>query len=118
MRKQLEIADRVPRTRSPWDSWYASRRWIKIAKHQLRAEPFCRLCKARGNPASPASIADHVTPHYGDQALFWFGPLQSLCKPCHDGEKRLIESRGYSDRIGPDGYPIDPMHPFYTGLPP
>jgi hypothetical protein len=46
---------------------------------------------------------------------FWFGDLQSLCFNCHDSEKRFEENRGFSNRIGADGMPIDPKHPYYKG---
>ena len=42
----------------------------------------------------PASVVDHVTPHQGDQRLFWDeANHQSLCKPCHDGDKAREEAR-------------------------
>jgi hypothetical protein len=45
---------------------------------------------------------------------FWFGKLQSLCKPCHDGYKQQLEKRGFSCAIGPTGWPLDPAHPVYA----
>ncbi len=59
-----------------------------------------------------ADVADHVIPHKGDEQLFWFGELQSLCKPHHDGTKQQQELRGFSSDIGNDGFPIDDQHPF------
>jgi exosome complex RNA-binding protein Rrp42 (RNase PH superfamily) len=29
--------------------------------------------------------------------------------------RRFIEHRGYDNRIGEDGFPTDPRHPYYTG---
>lgn len=63
--------------------------WRKRRDDQLRAEPLCRKCMARGE-ARIATVADHITPHRGDPILF-AGPLQSLCKTCHDGEKAAEE---------------------------
>jgi hypothetical protein len=63
----------------------------------------------------PAQVADHVEPHQGDQIQFWFGKLQSLCKPCHDSRKRYTELNGFDNTIGIDGWPTDPKHPVYTG---
>jgi len=77
-------------------------------------KPVCEKCESRGENEF-ASVVDHVEPHGGDPVKFWTGPLQSLCKPCHDGDKRTEEIRGYSDRIGADGYPADRRHPFYRG---
>jgi len=40
-------------------------------------------------------VADHITPHRGDEFLFWdAGNLQCLCKPCHDRHKQRQERRG------------------------
>lgn len=68
------------------------------------------MCERAGRRGF-ATVVDHVEPHKGDVRKFWFGKLQSLCKPCHDRDKRLIELRGYSPVIGQDGWPIDPNHP-------
>lgn len=75
-----------------------------------RCQTCGKLCRGRG-PHSP--VCDHVVPHKGDEALF-FDPhnLQTLCKSCHDGDKQRQEVRGFSAEIGPDGYPVDPRHPF------
>jgi len=73
-------------------------------------EPLCTMCSQRG-VLTPATIADHITPHHGDANLFWLGKLQSLCKPCHDRGKRLLETCGYHNDIADDGWPIDPKHP-------
>lgn len=91
--------------------WYKTARWQRIRAAQLRAEPLCCMCQARGR-VTAATIADHVTPHRGDADLFWNGALQSLCKPDHDSRKRMQETRGYSNEVGTDGMPIDPNHPF------
>jgi hypothetical protein len=93
--------------------WYGWARWK--GKHgrranQLQAEPLCRFCEAAGEIVA-ATVADHQTPHRGDYELFWSGPLQSLCKPCHDVAKQQIESHGFHDRCDAAGYPLDPNHP-------
>lgn len=95
------------------------RKWYSLAAwrgpngrraHQLQAEPLCRFCEQRGR-VTPASVADHIVPHRGNDEAFWHGALQSLCADCHDIEKQQIENRGYSMRADADGYPVDPMHP-------
>jgi hypothetical protein len=68
----------------------------------------------KNNLIIPATVADHIEPHHYEYYKFWFGKLQSLCKPCHDKDKRLVELRGYSNRIGVDGFPVDRNHPFYN----
>jgi hypothetical protein len=63
---------------------------------------------------TPATIADHDPPHKGDWNTFRLGPLQSLCRDCHQG-KWADDARGYRSDIGDDGFPIDPRHPFNAG---
>jgi 5-methylcytosine-specific restriction enzyme A len=99
----------------PWRSWYGLERWKKRARHQLRLEPLCRACLARGFVV-PATIADHEPPHRGNWNAFRLGPLQSLCADCHAG-KWAADRRGshaeigYRGDIGDDGWPTDPRHP-------
>lgn len=64
--------------------------WRKRREAQLRTEPLCRYCAQEGR-VTPATVADHVTPHRGDAALF-AGPLQSLCEACHGGRKAKEEA--------------------------
>jgi 5-methylcytosine-specific restriction enzyme A len=92
---------------------YNSRRWQRVARHQLMAEPLCAFCAARGLVV-PATIADHVEPHDGDLNKFWLGKLQSLCASCHGRDKRAEERKGYQPDIGVDGWPTDPRHPANT----
>jgi 5-methylcytosine-specific restriction protein A len=96
-----------------WDAWYSSRRWARIRRHQLLEQPFCGYCLERGI-VTAAEICDHVEPHRGDVNKFWLGPFQSLCKPCHDSTKRLVERRGFRPDVGVDGWPVDPHHPVYS----
>jgi hypothetical protein len=98
--------------RKPWSlpptrrDWYKRQRWRKIRSYQLAKEPLCAMCLRKGR-VTPATVADHVEDHHGDWNRFWTGRLQSLCKPCHDGPKRI----GFSSEVGPDGWPLDPNHP-------
>lgn len=105
------------------DVRYTTMRWRRIRKQQLLKEPFCRFCaqgmcdhggkrlNATFNGKSIvcktfATVADHVTPHRGDAALFWDTTnLQSLCKLCHDSIKQRME-RNNKPQIGLDGWPI------------
>ena len=70
----------------------------------------CALCLAQ-NVVTSATVADHVIPHRGDEKLFWWGKLQSLCQSCHSKTKQQAERIGFSTAVGPDGYPTDPLHP-------
>lgn len=54
---------------------------------------------------TPATVADHVVPHKGNEELFWCGEVQSLCKSCHDGPVQQMELGTWRPAIGVDGYP-------------
>ena len=86
--------------------------WRRRARLQLIHYPLCAMCLQRG-VTTPATVADHVTPHHGDPNSFILGELQSLCTPCHSGRKQSIEKRGYDTAAGVDGWPLDPNHPVY-----
>jgi 5-methylcytosine-specific restriction enzyme A len=93
---------------------YKTARWHKRRADQLAKHPVCASCERKGK-TTLATVADHVIPHRGDQYLFWYGVLQSLCAPCHDHKTSVIEARGHNNEIGPDGYPVDKAHPWYAG---
>lgn len=42
--------------------------------------------QARRGETVVATVANHIKPHRGNWTLFAEGELESLCKPCHDGE--------------------------------
>jgi len=99
--------------------------WQRRRGHQLRVFPLCATCLARGL-LTPATVADHITPHRGDGWAFWHSDLQSLCEYCHNSVKQRAEAkeqdRGgqrYEAKLGwrpgydYDGNPIDPRHPFH-----
>jgi 5-methylcytosine-specific restriction enzyme A len=94
----------------PWRTWYGLRRWRRRAALQLRMYPLCCMCEAQGKVV-PATVADHIHPHRGDERAFWCAPLQSLCKRCHDSCKQSIEKLGFSKEVDADGWPISPDHP-------
>lgn len=84
----------VARKDRPSRKWYNSKAWRGPGgrrARQLAAEPLCAMCPEWSR--QPATIADHVEPHRDDHGKFWFGPLQSLCKSCHDIKKQRIERR-------------------------
>lgn len=88
---------------------YSSMRWRRIRKAQMEAEPLCRMCQAKGR-ITAAQVCDHITPHKGDEALFYGGPFQSLCKPCHDVVKQREERTGRMAGCDASGNPDDPNH--------
>ena len=93
-----------------WRDWYSLQRWRTRAKHQLRTDPLCCLCKEAGR-ITPATIADHHPRHGGDYNKFMLGTLRSLCADCHN-RQWATDARGYRSDVGADGFPVDPKHPF------
>ena len=88
---------------------YGTERWGRLRAAQLRLEPLCRLCKAIGRIRA-ATVADHVTPHRGNEYAFWNGALQSLCATCHSAIKQSLEKTGVLRGAAADGRPLDPGH--------
>lgn len=98
------------REKKPYLLWYDRARWVRRARQQLRAKPLCRMCAKEGQVVA-AAVADHIVPHKGNEQMFWFGALQSLCWSCHSRKTGQIEVRGYSNDVGVDGWPKDGKHP-------
>lgn len=55
-------------------------------------------------------MADHVEPHRGDEQLFFYGELQSLCAAHHNSYKQRLERSGRVIGCDTNGNPIDPNH--------
>lgn len=71
-----------------WHGLYNTARWKRMRKEFLQAHPFCERC------GQPATIADHITPHRGDAALFYSeANLQALCQACHS--RKTLEENGF-----------------------
>lgn len=71
-------------TRSHKQAMYRRADWKRLRREQLANEPLCRSCKAQGK-IRPATVADHLRPHRGNEALFTDpANLQSLCSRCHN----------------------------------
>src|SRR5262249_3044243 len=94
--------------------WYHTQRWRRRAALQLKRQPLWGIWLENGQVV-PATDADHVVPHKGNEREFWFGELQSLCGSCHRSVKQKEEKRGYRSDIGGDGWPTDPRHPANKG---
>ena len=72
-------------------------RWQQRRVVYLKANPFCVFCARRGLSVA-ATVVDHIVPHAGAHALFWDeSNWQSLCAPCHNGEKQKTD---WADRGG------------------
>lgn len=80
--------DATRRARYAWRSWYGTARWKRLRWSVLHRDLFtCALC-ARVEADTSLLVADHITPHRGNPALFWNeGNLQCLCQHCHNTVK-------------------------------
>ena len=107
-----EHSNKKPFRQGKHKKLYDSTRWFHLRTYQLRLSPLCEMCLRQGR-LEPANTVDHVVPHEGDRVKFFMGKLQSLCFDCHNGEKKFLENRGFSDRVGADGWPLDSRHPVY-----
>lgn len=68
-------------------------KWQRESKAFLADHPFCAACD------SPATVVDHITPHKGDQHLFWDrGNWQPLCTSCHS-RKTAREDGGFGHPV-------------------
>ncbi|MNV39890.1 hypothetical protein D3C71_1314830 [compost metagenome] len=74
--------------------WYKKARWQKLRMEVLKRDQFtCQMVGCGRIDANTSRlVADHKTPHRGDERLFWDEQnLQCLCKPCHDKLKQKEE---------------------------
>lgn len=85
--REVHRSDRVTSSKRGYDS-----RWRRARKRFLAAHPLCESCK-KSNLLVPATVVDHITPHRGNEGLFWDElNWQALCKSCHDS-KTMTEDR-------------------------
>ncbi|MCP3669474.1 MAG: HNH endonuclease [Gammaproteobacteria bacterium] len=88
-------------------------KWRQASKRFLKQTPMCAMCIDRGQ-ATPSAIVDHITPHRGNQGLFWdVSNWQALCKHCHDSHKQRFEKSGVYVGCKTDGAPLDKGHHWY-----
>lgn len=123
LKQQHAIDTRVGVGRRSYRGYHLAA-WQRRRGHLLRINPLCAMCLARGL-LTPATVADHITPHQGDGWSFWHGDLQALCEYCHNSIKQRAEAKaqdrggiaherkhGWKQGFDYDGMPIDPRHPF------
>lgn len=68
-------------------------KWQKARAEFLRSHPLCVMCEAEGR-VTAATVVDHITPHRGNQSLFWDrSNWAPLCAHHHSSEKQREESR-------------------------
>lgn len=90
-REDRKLSDR--RRGSAAKRGYGSK-WQKARDAFLKEHPLCARCEADGL-VTAATVVDHITPHKGDQKLFWSrSNWQPLCKMHHD-RKTAIEDGGF-----------------------
>ncbi|NBF13078.1 HNH endonuclease [Pseudomonas sp. Fl4BN1] len=71
-------------------------RWQQARAGYLRKHPLCVECEKLGR-VEPATDLDHITPHRGDNDLFWDrSNWQPLCHPCHS-RKTATEDGGWGN---------------------
>ena len=76
-------------------------KWQKYREGFLRANPLCVMCQAE-DKVTEATVVDHITPHEGDQKLFWSpSNHQGLCNHHHSSTKQKMEKgRGGIKSLG------------------
>lgn len=85
---------RTPGQRTKYEGVYYDARWRELRKLHLDKFPLCVMCEEKGKVVA-GNVVDHIIPHKGDPILFWDQRnWQTLCTPCHDGPKRMMERTG------------------------
>jgi 5-methylcytosine-specific restriction protein A len=80
--------------RHEYRAWYKTQAWRRKRWQVLVRDLFTCQMPGCGKVESDTSqlVADHKTPHRGDEALFWDDQnLWCLCKTCHDSAKQREE---------------------------
>jgi len=82
-----------------WRAWYKTARWQKLRAEILQRDLY--TCQKTGvlligrHPAPDSPVVDHITPHRGDERLFWNpSNLMAVSKAYHDSTKQGEERRG------------------------
>ncbi|MBB3567235.1 HNH endonuclease [Rhizobium sp. BK491] len=98
-RQETEAERHRQRDRTqPWRAWYKTSRWQKLRMSVLVRDLFTCQMKGCGRIEADTSklVADHKTPHHGDEVLFWDeNNLHCLCKTCHDSLKQKQERQSF-----------------------
>jgi 5-methylcytosine-specific restriction protein A len=104
------------------DKPYYDHRWRKARLRFLEAHPLCAECRRRGY-LTQATEVDHIRPHEGNYELFWDETnWQPLCNKHHSAKtmhaiKETARGRPVLRRgCDVNGIPLDPRHPWRSGL--
>jgi len=92
--------------------WYHTTLWRRLRLNQLDKEPLCYVHLRRGLER-PATIVDHHIPFVDSWELF-IDPNnhRSICFPCHNSAKKLLQTRGVMPGCDINGLPLDSNHPW------
>jgi 5-methylcytosine-specific restriction protein A len=86
------------------------RRWMEIRRHMLELQPLCVMCSKNGI-LKFAHEVDHKIPlHKGGTDDY--SNLQCLCREHHYKKTQEEQGKRYRSKIGKDGVPSDPDHPW------
>lgn len=91
---------------------YNTKAWQLLRETYLAEHPLCEICEGAGEVVA-ASVVHHRIAHRGDAGRF-FDPdnLAALCPACHDTFGQEQDLYGHHSRVGVDGAPLDPEHPW------
>lgn len=94
-KRDAERKARFDKTRPSSSQRGYTGKWDRASRAFLRRWPYCARCGEELDLDTPrAAVVDHITPHKGDQDLFWNQDnWQRLCTPCHSGAKQREERR-------------------------
>lgn len=89
----------------PYPHLYNSRRWRRRSAAQLSNHPLCAQCERDGK-TEIAILSHHIVEHSGDEKLFYFGEIESLCRDCH---LKVHDRAQTKPAIGVDGWPQEKL---------
>jgi len=84
----------------PWKAWYKTARWQRLRLEIFKRDHYTCQCGCGLIEGDTSQlVADHKIPHRGDERLFWDKDnLQTMRKPCHDGDKQRAEQQSLNHR--------------------
>ena len=88
------------------------RRWRKLRRQKLMADPRCEDCKSRGRVTLAVEVHHIIRISKQPDLRLDRDNLKSLCEPCHDAHSAAERSGKPLHGCGLDGTPTDPRHPW------
>lgn len=100
---------------------YNTAAWQRLRKVKLADRPLCQACERRGLVVDACHVDHMLAIAAGGDAFPAIDGLMSLCHRCHSEKTSAMDRAGGNGLrfkgVGPDGLPIDPDHPFFSGRP-